>query len=343
MHIENQIANEPTESVDKYLGDNARVHKTDTFVRVEKLEHDASDLHREFLTADPFPHLVVDDFLRLPAEAADTFPGVSWPWWNQWDDGYIQNKRFCAEIDLIPEPFKAVIRELNEPRFLSVLEKITGIQQLLPDPYLFGGGIQLSGAGGILTPHTDFHYLRALNLYRRINVIVYLNEIWSPNDGGCLSLYDTEGRAVQTVVPVWGRALIFRTDDESVHGFPHPVAEGAWRQSLALFYYTAAPAESFGGDETTYYRQHGEQRGIARKARLRAYRALLNLSRNISMIAYVVNPNLGFPAVKAHFAYLRKAKVREIARKLLYEDLSQGRAPLPDNARSRQGDRNGRL
>lgn len=318
MQIENETANESKESVDGHLGDNARVCKTDTVVRVEKLERDASDLHREFLTAEPFPHLVVDDFLRLSPEASDSFPGASWPWWNQWDDGYIQNKRFCAEIDLIPEPFKAVIRELNEPRFLSVLEKVTGIRQLLPDPYLFGGGIQLSGAGGVLTPHTDFHYLRALNLYRRINVIVYLNESWSLDDGGCLSLYDVEGRAVQTVVPVWGRALIFRTDDHSVHGFPLPVAEDSWRQSLALFYYTAAPADSFGGDETTYYREHGEQHGIARKARLRAYRTLLNLSRNVSMLAYVVNPNLGFLAVKAHFAYVRKAKAREIARKSLH-------------------------
>ncbi|QCH24010.1 hypothetical protein DSM43276_02272 [Mycobacteroides salmoniphilum] len=316
MHIENETAYESAESFDSYVGENGTVLETDTVVRVEKLERNAPDLHRQFQTAEPFPHLVVDDFLRLPSESADDFPGISWPWWNQWDDGYIRNKRFCAEIDLIPEPFKTVIRELNEPRFLSVLEKVTGIRQLLPDPYLFGGGIHLSGSGGVLTPHTDFHYLRALNLYRRINVIVYLNDSWSLNDGGCLSLYDAEGRAVQTVVPVWGRALIFRTDDQSVHGFPLPVAEGSWRQSLALFYYTAAPADSFGGDETTYYREHGAQDGIARKARLFVFRRLLNLSRNISMVAYVVNPNLGLPAVKAHFAYLRKAKTREILRKL---------------------------
>lgn len=77
-----------------------------------------------------------------------------------------------------------------------MLEKITGIRQLLPYPYLLGGGIHLSGAGGILRPHNDFHYLRALNLYRRINVIVYLNGSWSLTNGGCLSLYDAKGRAV---------------------------------------------------------------------------------------------------------------------------------------------------
>lgn len=316
MQIHSELSSQSTESFESYAGNDRILRDAHTVVRVEELERNASDLDQKFHTAQPFPHLVVDDFLRLPSETAADFPSIDWPWWNKWEDGYIRNKRFCAEIDLIPEPFKTVIRELNEPRFLSVLEKITGIGQLLPDPYLFGGGIHLSGAGGVLTPHTDFHYLRALNLYRRINVIVYLNDSWSLDNGGCLSLYDAEGRAVQTVVPVWGRALIFRTDDQSVHGFPHPVAEGSWRQSLALFYYTAAPADSFGGDETTYYREHGPQDGIARKARLLVFKRLLNLSRNISMCAYVVNPNLGIPAVKAHFAYLRRVKAREIARKL---------------------------
>lgn len=288
---------------------------TNTSLRVDELEDNASELRRKFEAAEPFPHLVVDDLLRLSPADADTFPDVSWPWWNHVDDGYIHNKRFCFDIDVIPEPFKSIIRELNEPRFLKVLEKITGIEQLLPDPYLFGGGIHLSGSGGILTPHTDFHYLRALNLYRRINVIVYLNEDWSLEDGGCLSLYDGQGQAVQTVVPLWGRAVIFQTDDRSVHGFPVPIVEGAWRRSLALFYYTAAPTREFSGDETTDYRQHGSHTGVFNTARLLVFKSLLSISRNISIAAHIVNPNLGIPAVKAYFEYVRENKARELARR----------------------------
>ena len=54
---------------------------------------------------------------------------------------------------------------------------------------------------------------------------------------------------------------------ESVHGFPVPVAEGKWRRSVALYYYTAAPTKNFSGDEMSYWREHGEQAGIVRKAR----------------------------------------------------------------------------
>lgn len=280
----------------------------ESLLNIAELERNASELRRQFHAAQPFPHLVVDDLLRLDPSAANAFPDSSWPLWNEVDDGYIRNKRFCFEIDRIPEPYKGLIRELNEPPFLRVLEQITGIKQLLPDPYLYGGGIHLSGPGGILMPHTDFHFYRFLNLYRRINVIVYLNEGWTAQDGGCLSFYDQEGLAVDTAVPGWGRAVIFRTDDQSVHGYTDPIADGRWRRSVALFYYTAAPAKNFSGDETTYYRQHGDQHGLSRKARMTLFTAMMAVSRNISILAHIVNPNMGIPAVKAYLAYVRKIK-----------------------------------
>jgi hypothetical protein len=280
----------------------------DTIFNVEELERDASDLQREFQSAEPFPHLVLDDLLSVSPSAASTFPDISWSGWFAMVDKYQQNKRSCSDLDLIPEPFNTLIRELSEPRFLRVLEQITGIKQLIPDPYLAGGGLHLSGSGGILSPHTDFHYHRPLNLYRRINVLVYLNEDWSLEDGGCLSLYDAQDRAVQTVVPDWGRVVIFRTDHHSVHGFPVPVAEGKWRRSVALYYYTAAPTKNFSGDETTYWRQHGEQAGVVRRARLVVYRGMTNLSLVISNLAVIVNPNQGGALLKAALELRRKAK-----------------------------------
>lgn len=280
----------------------------DSFLNVEELERNVRDLRQQFKAAKPFPHLVVDDLLSLPPSAADNFPDISWPWWNEIGDNYTLNKRFCFDITLIPEPFRGIIRELNEPRFLKVLEQITGIKRLIPDPYLFGGGLHLSGPGGIQAAHTDYHYYRPLQIYRRINVIVYLNEDWSLQDGGCLSLYDAEGRAAETVVPGWGRAFIFRTDDQSVHGFPDPVAEGKWRRSIALFYYTASPTDIFSGDEATHYKQHGEQVGIARKGQLLVFKSLMNVSRSISILAHLVNPNVGIPAVRTYFAYLKKKR-----------------------------------
>jgi Rps23 Pro-64 3,4-dihydroxylase Tpa1-like proline 4-hydroxylase len=272
---------------------------------VDQLERNSGELSAEFAAGRPFPHLVVDDLLRIEPNQAQKFPDITWDRWNELGDRYQHNKRACSDIEAIPEPFADLIRELSEPRFLRALEKITGIEQLLPDPYLAGGGLHLSGPGGILSPHTDFHYHRALNLYRRINVLIYLNEGWTLSDGGCLSLYDGDN-PVQTVVPNWGRMVVFRTDDKSVHGFPVPVADGKWRRSVALYYYTAAPTPGFSGDETTYWREHGEQRSPVHRVRFVLYRALLNLSRGISILAHIVNPNQGLGLVRTVLANRRK-------------------------------------
>lgn len=278
-------------------------------IDVEELERNASDLHRQFNAAQPFPHLVVDSLLNISPSAAEAFPDIDWDGWNDLGGTYQRNKRTCANIQLIPEPFKELIRTLSEPQFLKVLERITGIAQLLPDPYLAGGGLHVSGPGGILSPHTDFHVYRGLSLYRRVNVIIYLTDNWSAEDGGCLSLFDGADQAIQTVIPAWGRTVIFRTDDRSIHGFPVPVAEGKWRRSVALYYYTATPTEGFSGDETTYWREHDEQTGVVNRVRFAAYRLLLDLSRVVSILATVVNPNQGAGTIKTALSNRRRAKL----------------------------------
>jgi hypothetical protein len=184
-----------------------------------------------------------------------------------------------------------MVHELSEPSFLRFLEDLTGLEALVPDPHLDGAGLHMSGAGGILAPHTDFHIYPRLNLYRRLNAIVYLNPGWNPEHGGNLALYDGDTK-VESITPVWGRCVIFATDDNSIHGFPDPIVEGRVRRSVATYYYTSQEAESFSGDTTTYWRQHGEGRmSPMSRARLRAYKGLLSGSRGLSRVAHTVNPN----------------------------------------------------
>ena len=282
---------------------------TSAHFAVDVLERQADELRDKFVNAKPFPHLVLDGLLRLPPDVADEFPQPDWDGWSGLGDTYQHNKFFCDDIERIPPVFAALIDELSRPRFLRALEAVTGIKRLLPDPYLTGGGIHLSGPGGILSPHTDFHHYRALDLYRRVNLLIYLNQSWQESDGGCLELGDPDASggsvARQLVVPAFGRCVIFQTDDKSVHGFPVPIAEGRWRKSIALYYYTAAEASTFSGDATTYWREHGEQSGV-RKVRMAAYRALLQSSRGLSMLAHLVNPNQGTKLLRTRMANRRK-------------------------------------
>lgn len=243
-------------------------------------------------TAEPFPHAVFQDMLTLDPSAMDAFPGPQWPSWTALGDTYQFRKFTCSNIEVIPDPFKQLIRELSDPSSLRLLEELTGIKKLIPDPYLKGGGLHLSGPGGVLAPHTDFHLYEPLSVYRRINVLVYLNDEWDESYGGCLQLGDPE-KPAKTLVPGWGTVLVFTTDNRSIHGFPQPIAEGRWRRSIALYYYTAEDTKEFGGDTTTAWRTHGEQHGVVRKARLGLYRGLNQTSKAFSLAAHLVNPNQG--------------------------------------------------
>jgi len=243
-------------------------------------------------TAEPFPHAVFRDMLNLEPSAIADFPEPEWASWTELGDTYQFRKFSCSNIEVIPDPFRKLIRELCDPSFLRLLEQLTGIPKLIPDPYLKGGGLHMSGPGGVLAPHTDFHLYEPLALYRRINVLVYLNDDWDESYGGCLQLGDPQNPA-KTVVPGWGTTMVFSTDNRSIHGFPKPIADGHWRKSIALYYYTSEETKEFGGDTTTAWRTHGEHRGVVRKARLGLYKGLNQTSKAVSLAAHLVNPNQG--------------------------------------------------
>ena len=91
----------------------------------------------------------------------------------------------------------------------------------MPIPHLRGGGFTRFKRGGALGVHADFNFYPRLNLYRRLNLLIYLNEDWPEAWGGDLELWDREGkRCVQRISPVFNRAVIFDTSNFSYHGHP---------------------------------------------------------------------------------------------------------------------------
>lgn len=253
-----------------------------------------SELANQFRAATPCPYVEINNFLTLrPSEVLHDFPDSNWPFWSQFQNAYQHQKMFCNDIDRIPPVLAKLILELCSPKCLQFLEAVTGITGLIPDPYLEGGGLHCSGPGGVLAPHTDFHIYGRLRLFRRVNLLVYLNEEWEQEFGGCLELYKKDSDVpVRTLVPNWGKCVIFRTDDKSVHGFSKPVVGQRWRRSIALYFYTSEDTSSFSGDADTHWKKHGTVSAVG-KGRLVFYKGLMFSSRCFSRLAHRVNPHLG--------------------------------------------------
>jgi Rps23 Pro-64 3,4-dihydroxylase Tpa1-like proline 4-hydroxylase len=238
----------------------ASVHQPvagESCLRWDSLDQDASSLATRYQSAAPYPHIALPNFLATEVAerlAADFPPPTGAAWINY--KHFTEHKFGQTKRALFPESIGAVIDELNSPRFVDWLSTVTGIDGLLADPTLEGGGMHQTPAGGFLNVHADFtmHHHQP-TWRRRCNLIVYLNPHWQNEWGGAIELWD-EGmtRSVVQVPPLLNQAVIFNTTDTTYHGYPDPIRcpEGVMRKSIALYYYTAEPAGSAAPRATNY-------------------------------------------------------------------------------------------
>jgi 2-oxoglutarate-Fe(II)-dependent oxygenase superfamily protein len=235
-------------------------------VAPERLQQLAEHYRREYAVADPYPHVVIDDFLPSaalePVLAEIPRPGeISWI---EFDDA--RGKKLASKVET---PFgsatRALLYQLNSSVFIDFLETLTGIRGLIPDPHFWGGGVHQIVRGGFLKVHTDFNRHPRLKLDRRLNLLLYLNPEWQEEWGGHLELWDrgmTECR--KRILPIFGRCVVFSTTDFSNHGHPDPLncPEGTTRKSLALYYYSnGRPSTETAGKHysTPFRRRPGEK------------------------------------------------------------------------------------
>ena len=197
---------------------------------------------RQHQTADPFPHTVIDAFLDpgLLQRVATEFAGMDRTDWRHSNSAYERKRSTEDERRFGPFTSK-VVTALNSGAFLAFLEQLSGISGLVADPHLRGGGLHEIEPGGKLDVHADFNVYERLKVYRRLNLLLYLNTSWQDDWGGQLELWSADGTTrVKRITPTFNRAVIFDTSNRSYHGHPHPLAcpEGESRKSIALYYYT---------------------------------------------------------------------------------------------------------
>lgn len=210
---------------------------------LRELEGQLEELHDRYVSASPFPHIVLDDFLDpdVAKLAAEEFPA---PDSEKWTNFFHVNERKFSNTDPTTwgPNLQVVLRDLYSPEFVRFLSALTGIDDLLVDESLEGGGLHQSVAGGFLNIHADFTvHPHKRHWRRRVNLLLYLTDDWAPEYGGDLELWTKDMKmCAKTVAPVNNRVVVFTTNEDSFHGHPEPLAcpPGVARRSLALYYFT---------------------------------------------------------------------------------------------------------
>lgn len=230
----------------------------------EYLDNLATQYRESYAQAQPYPHIVIDNF--LPESVLDNileeFPKPRDIEWKKFNADTEKKLASTSELQM-GEATRFLLYQLNSSVFIEFLEKLTGIEGIIPDPHFQGGGLHQIERGGFLKVHADFNRHKKLHLDRRLNLLIYLNKDWKEEYGGYFELWDTEMTKCQKkVLPIFNRCVVFSTTDFSYHGHPEPLTcpEGRTRKSLALYYYSnGRPAEEVSGGHSTLFKARPEE------------------------------------------------------------------------------------
>ena len=226
----------------------------------------AGELRQSFQGNKPFRHVVIDHFLepKFAERLRGEFPPFD-PKQALNEFGEVGRKAVVPDVKRLGRSFREFDQLIRSRDFLSLVEQITGIPELLYDPDYAGGGTHENRHGQDLDPHVDFNYHPRKNLHRRLNLILFLNPVWDPAWGGALELHEdpwaaTGGNRVSTIQPIENRCVIFETSEHSWHGFPAiniPARmEHISRRSIAVYFYTKQrPPQEIAQPHATVYAQ----------------------------------------------------------------------------------------
>ncbi len=214
-------------------------------------------LHSSFKEAKPYPHLAIDNMLSgsMLEKLVQEIPSMNGEKWVHEDDDHIKRFNLRSAVELGPYGFQ-LTSFLHSATFLYLLSELTGIWELLPDPYLQGGGYHMIPPGGKFDIHADRNTAYETGLTRRLALIVYLNKDWNPDWGGQFELWNATGtQCVQSIEPAFNRTLIFEISDTNYHGVPRPVTcpAGRSRNSFLVYYHTASVAGKAPAPHTSLY------------------------------------------------------------------------------------------
>lgn len=230
------------------------------FIDYDRILREKEQIKKDWNAKKPFRYLYLDNFF-LPAKAEEVLAAYPEPWKGEWENTTYINQKNKFQMTKFEENsvLDRAFKELNDPVFLKTMGEITGIENLIGDPELFGGGLHQSIAGAFLDVHIDYNIHPKTKQHRRLNILVYMNKDWKDEYEGHLELWDMcDGKKerIERIAPLFNRMAMFETNQISYHGHPHPLRtpKGVSRKSVAAYYYTATrPDHEIAPEHNTKY------------------------------------------------------------------------------------------
>ncbi|WP_395173049.1 2OG-Fe(II) oxygenase [Roseibium alexandrii] len=132
----------------------------------------------------------------------------------------VPNRKYaCHDVRNIGPVYKEIDDYISGQEFANIMGELTGIRDLLYDPEYHGAGTHDNMSGQGMDPHVDFNFHRTTGYHRRLNAIIYLNDEWKEEWGGCLQVHkdpwDPANDWTKTYLPLKNRCVLFETNEYS--------------------------------------------------------------------------------------------------------------------------------
>jgi len=214
--------------------------------------NDIYTIKDKFITAKPFEHVVIDNFLEetYAEKISNLFPNPD-HCWHEYKNP-IEVKYTFDNINILPKEIKNYFYYLSTPEITNIIRNITAIDNLEFDEYLHGAGIHVHPRNGRLNIHLDYEKHPFSGKERRLNIILFMTKDWNTNWNGSNELWNSDVSKCITKTDVkFNRAIIFKTNDISWHGLPDKLTcpNNIYRKSLAYYYVSPLNTQK---DENNY-------------------------------------------------------------------------------------------
>lgn len=197
-------------------------------------------LHDSFENAQPYKHLVMDDFLEeeFANLLYDHFPSIEKL--NKHYKGLNENKSEGSNFGDFHPSFSEMRERIMSEELGQWMTEVTGIPALFVTDDKLGTGLHQGSNGSFLDIHIDFNIHNEKNVHRRLNMLIYMNKNWKPEYGGDLEMWDAKmTQCEKKVAPLFNRAVIFETSEISYHGYSKiHIPEDMTRKSIYSYFYT---------------------------------------------------------------------------------------------------------
>ena len=204
-------------------------------INFNQLELNKEIYRLNYLSAKPFPHLIITDFCDIDKISTlyNQIPDITT---KSRDYMFAKNKFEKSNYGELGELFAELQNQLKGDRLNDFLSYISS-KNVFVDPKNHGGGLHQGRGNSQLDMHLDYNYHPInTNWWREMNLLFYLNKDWRREYGGQLKLHDLRTDEYTECDVPFNTLIIQQCDDYTLHGYDLTnFPDGNYRTSIATY------------------------------------------------------------------------------------------------------------